>query len=736
MPIVQRLTVSLICLSLIHFLVTDRALGQEAQGDEPALVTADDITYDETLNIVIARGNVELAQDERLLLADTVTYDQGSGIVIATGNVVLVEPDGDVMFAEYVELTDDFAQGFADTVSILFIDDSRMIANQGVRESEDITKLERAVYSPCDLCPEDPTRAPLWQLRAVEVTHDRANRDVIYRDAFLDMFGIPVLYTPYFSHPDPTVDRRSGLLTPVFGSTPGLGPFVRSSYYFDIAPEQDFTLDVGLTREAGGLLGGEYRRRFANGVAVVEGSVNVSDRDEGSGVTRNDQLRWHVFGNTRFDIDEHWRVGADIQRSSDDTYLELFEISGEDVLESRAFAEGFYGLSYLAANVFAFQDLREGSIEQPLVTPLMEGDYVGEPGAVLGGQVRATAEVLNLVRTEDVDEADRQLDNEGVSTRRLSLSADWQRAFFTDVGLVADIQADLATYFYWSDNVPEAGDPSRLRDGVTDAVFFPRATATARYPLVRQSGDYQQLVEPIASITAAPVVDDVDDIPNNDSLDVEFDEINLFSDNRFPGIDRLDGGVRLTYGLRTGIFDPYGGQATVFLGQSYRFEDITVFPEGSGLRDRLSDFVGQVTIAPADYFSLDYRFRFDQKDLRARRQEVSMTAGVPALRVSNTYTFVDEVAGTGTTDDREEILSRISSRITDFWQVAGSFRYDLAENEARNAFFGLTYSDECFTFSGAIRRDFTTNRDVDDGISVFATLAFRNLGVIPLGGEQ
>ena len=737
MPNVQRLTVSLICLSLIHFLVASHALGQEAASDEPVLVTADDITYDDTLSIVIARGNVELAQGGRLLLADTVTYDQTTGIVTATGNVTLVELNGDVLFAEYAELSDDFAQGFVETVSILFADDSRLIANQGVRESEDITEVERAIYSPCDLCPEDPSRAPLWQLRAVQVTHDRAEREVVYRDAFLDFFGVPVLYTPYFSHPDPTVERRSGLLTPVFGSTPNLGPFFRGAYYFDIAPDQDFTLQGGATRDAGGLLGGEYRRRFANGVAVVDGTMNVSDFEETDGTIREDQFRWHVFGNTRFDLDEHWRTGANLQRTSDDTYLEDFEISNEDVLETRAYAEGFYGLSYAAANVYAFQDLRQNAIDQPLVTPWLGADYVGEPGSVLGGQVRAQAGILNLVRTEGVDPDDRVLETEGVDTRRLALRADWQRAFFTDVGLVADVQADLAGYFYWSDNVPEENDPSVLRDGVTASRIFPRGTATVRYPLVRQGGDYQQLVEPIVSLTAAPFAGDPDDIPNNDSLDTaEFDEINLFSDNRFPGVDRLDGSVRLTYGLNTGIFDPYGASATLFFGQSYRFDNRTAFPEGSGLRDRLSDFVGRLTVVPANYFSLDYRFRFDQKTLTARRQEVSMSAGVPAFLTSNTYTFIDELAGTSTTGDVEEILSSISSRITDYWRVAGSFRYDLAEGEARNATVRLSYSDECFTFSGTIRRDLTRDRDRESGTSVFATLAFRNLGVIPLGGNE
>src|SRR3546814_14862546 len=92
-------------------------------------------------------------------------------------------------------------------------DNSRLIANSGVRR-EGSMEVERAIYSPCNLCAEDPRRAPIWQIRAVRVIHDEENKNIIYRDAFLDIFGIPVAYTPYFSHPDPSVERRSGFLFP------------------------------------------------------------------------------------------------------------------------------------------------------------------------------------------------------------------------------------------------------------------------------------------------------------------------------------------------------------------------------------------------------------------------------------------------------------------------------------------------------------------------------------------
>ena len=208
--------------------------------NQPVLLNADELTYDETLGIVIATGDVELAQGDRLLLADRVTYNEKTSVVTATGNIRLLEPSGDVIFADYSELTDDLAQGFVQQVRVLLTDNSRVAGTEAERTDQGrFMRINRAVYSPCNLCESDPTRAPLWQLRANRVVHDKEEKEIIYRDARLEMFGIPVLYTPYFAHPDPSVDRKSGFLSPIFGYGGNLGTFGAVPYYWTIAPDKD-----------------------------------------------------------------------------------------------------------------------------------------------------------------------------------------------------------------------------------------------------------------------------------------------------------------------------------------------------------------------------------------------------------------------------------------------------------------------------------------------------------------
>ena len=142
----------------------------------PILFSADEVTHDGALGIVTARGNVEINQGGRTVMADTVNYNQRTGVVTASGNVRLLELDGTVYFAEFVELSDDLREGFIRDIGVLLTDKTRIAAASGTRRDGRVTVFRKAVFSPCELCREDPSKPPLWQLKADEVIHDQEER--------------------------------------------------------------------------------------------------------------------------------------------------------------------------------------------------------------------------------------------------------------------------------------------------------------------------------------------------------------------------------------------------------------------------------------------------------------------------------------------------------------------------------------------------------------------------------
>lgn len=699
-----------------------------AQREEPALLTADQVTFDETLGVVTATGNVELSQGDRIVLADNVTYNQRTHVVVATGNIRLLEPTGDVIFSDYAELTEDLREGFIRNIRMLLADDSRVAGNEGERTSGRFTRIDHAVYSPCDLCATDPTRPPLWQLRAVRVVHDNEAKEVRYRDATLEMFGIPVAYTPYLSHPDPSLDRKTGLLASSFGNSLDLGPFLRTYYYIDVAPDKDATLELSEFGNQGPLLGGEWRQRFEMGSLQLNGSITRGDYVGDSGGTQQQHIgefRGHLSGKGQFDLTDTWRTGFTASRTTDKNYLRQYYDLRKDMLQSRAFVEGFRGRDYAAATAYAFQDLRPVlREEEPLVLPLAEFSALGEPGSLLGGRWSLDAGLLAISRLR------------GTDTRRASTEVGWQRDFLSRAGFITTVGTSLRGDVYYADDFRRADLPTTAAPGdITTGRLFPQAQVTVRYPLARQGESSQQLIEPIAAVMMAPNAANNPRIPNEDSQDLEFDETNLFRTNRFTGTDRLEGGLRAAYGLRAGIFGYGGANANLFVGQSYRVHQDSSAPTGSGLENNFSDYVGRFRTGYLPWVDLDYGFRYDNETLKARRHAVTVSSGPPVFRASIGYNFLNQSPDIRTADATagemvEYANFGASSVLNKYWTAKVAHSQAMRPSPGpRGSAATLQYQDECLTFQLLGRHDFTARPGLPSGDTlVFFRLTFKNIG--------
>lgn len=706
--------------------VSDLADAQQppAKKDPPVLLNADTVTFDEELGLVTASGNVELSQGARSVRADTITYNQKTKVVTASGNVRLVEPSGDIVFSNYAELTDDLKNLFVENIRVLMTDNSRMAGTEGERREGRLIRINRAVYSPCELCKTDPTRAPVWQIRAARVVQDNEEHEVRYRDAVMEMFGVPFFYTPYLSHPDPTVERKSGFLTPSFRNNSELGFGVIPHYYWDIAPDKDATIDLGGYSQQGLYLGGQYRQRFEQGLLQLDGSVTEGEIPNGTiPGAKDSRTRGHFFAKGLFNIDETWRWGFDVKRASDNYYLRRYFDIRDEVLTSRGFIEGFNGRNYAVANTYSFQDLRYGNtVPEPYVLPDARYRAFGEPGSLLGGRWSLDSSLLGVNR----------IGKDGPNTRRVAMMPGWEREIISNTGFVTTLSGRALVAGYNADQFNPVEPTSPGNDNISRLRFFPQAQATVRYPFVRYGDSSQQLIEPIGQLTVAPNVGNNPAYPNEDSLDVEFDEVNLLMPNRFTGIDRIDGGSRFTYGLRSSINGYTSGSASLFLGQSFRFSKSSLFPGGSGLEDRRSDYVGRLDLQPADWLDVNYGFRVDHDTLEARRHSVNASAGVPLFRVSTAYTYVDQTQSRYAIqrDIVEQASFGFGSQLTSNWSLSVAHLQAMRPQPgARSSQAILRYQDECLIFETIARRDYTTTANGQtDGNTLFFRFVFKNVG--------
>jgi LPS-assembly protein len=691
------------------------APAQNGGRDSPVTFTADEVEYDQDRNLVTARGKVEAWQNERILRADTFTYNRETGIATAEGNVQLLEPDGQVTFADRAELTGDMRNGVVDGLRARLAQNGKLVATGATRTDGNIVDMSRVVYSSCDLCADDPTAPPLWQVRARVATHDKEQQRLRYRDATLDFGGWPVLYTPYLSHPDPSVPRSSGFLTPVLGNSTFLGPFVQTPYYWAIDGSQDLTLRPTFSVEQYPGLGLDYRRRFNSGTMNLSGSVgnlsggNISPDDKGIG--------GHIYSNAQFALDEHWRVGANINRASSQSYLRAWRYSSPRVLTSDIYLEGFWGTEgYVRVDSRAYQGLNDidRTANIPLVLPNAFAEYA-YPRDSLGGYLTADAGAFVVFR------------DEGTDTRRLTSRVNYTLPKQDNWGGLWALRSQMDLYGISADNLDLAPNFSS-QESITTGRGNIRVALDWRMPFVRSAGDYgNQILEPHVQLVTGPSTGRQTDIPNEDSIAFEFTDANLFALNRFTGRDRQEGGTRVDAAMRGAWLFPNGGQAEALVGRSFRASTEDVFYQGSGVENRASDWVGRLRLSPVPWLDLLARSRLDGKTLGSRLTEAGTRVGLGPVSVSASYLFTEPTPALTLTPNlkRREVSGGVSARLSTYWRAGAYGRYNIQEDKPVAAGLNLTYEDECLVFSTSYQRDWAQQNDINNYYPSGETLLFR-----------
>lgn len=693
--------------------------------NQPVTFTADQVEYDRENALVTAQGHVEAWQNDHVLHADRVTFDRNTGVVAARGNVALLEPDGEVLFADYAELTQDMKNGVLKNMRAILAQNGKLAANGARRTEGEINELSRVVYSTCNLCAKDPTRPPLWQIRALSAVQDLEHKKIEFEDAVLEMYGFPVAYSPYFFTADPSVKRESGLLIPSLGVSSHLGAFFAQPYYWVIDDQSDATFTPMITSRAGPELDVEYRRRFNNGYLRLNGSAGYLDHSP----------QGTIYADGQFDVNQSWRWGFNIARASSSDFVRDFHLGslqlGADpnLLSSQVYAEAFGEGAYARFDTHFYQGLNDTIISSklPVVLPRYQYSYFGQPDA-WGGRLSVDTGAFNVMRTD------------GTDTRRASLTVNWERPF---VGALGDLwtvtlHGDAAAYDASSfEEQPNFGTHSQANT----ARAMPQAALMFRWPFMHDSGAWgTQIVEPIAQIIVAPQAGDsqLNKYPNEDSLDFEFTDANLFAFNRFPGIDRMEGGTRANAALH-GTWYLGGTTFDGLVGQSYRTTKDNLFPEASGLHDQVSDVVARASFAPTSWLNLTYRTRLDHKSLATRFSDALFSVGVPKFTVTggyiyttfNPYTFYDQPppppAGNAFYFPRNEITLGASSKFSNY-RVSGWARRDLATNQMVAVGADAAYEDECYILEFQYFRRYTSFNGDNGSSTLLIQMTFKTVG--------
>ncbi len=706
----------------------------------PLYLQGDQLIYDTKGNRVIARGNVEIFYDDNQLTADEVVYDQGANTLSAVGNVVLREKNGNIVRAERYTLTDDFRDGFVQSLSVETSDESRITAERAERREGNVNEFTNAKYTACK---SENGMPPLWCISAKKIVHDQAAQRISYQDAQFLLFGQPIAYLPYFEHPDPTVKRQSGFLAPSYGQSTELGFSIEVPYYFALAPNYDFTFHPAYLSKQGVLYQGVWRHKLETGQYSIKMSGIDQDASNLPDTAKNrddlDGFRGSVESKGEFSVSSWWKFGWDGTLESDDTYRRFYKLDNILLTDriNTAYLVGQSERSYLGASLYHFGGLlfNDTAQSESYVHPIIDYNYVFQ-NPVLGGELRWNTNAISFTRN-DGDLLQRTQD-----INKVTSELKWRRRFTDTVGITYTPFGELRGDVYQLNNYTEPLTGLNIAD---ETVTRGRTTGgvTVAYPWVASSNAGSHVIEPIGQVVARQNSINQRNLPDEDAKSLVFDDTNLFESDKFSGFDRLETGTRVNAGVQYTFQSNDGGFVRVLAGQSFHVSGENAFadpgrdPDGSfvhsptsGLETKNSDYVLGLYAAPIDTFRILSQSRFDQDDGSLRREDMSVRFDYGPLMTQATYTYTAADPIRGVEKSQQDIIGVVGLQLTDRWSVSGSMRYDIdAEARLLDA-IQVRYLDECFMLSATYQETFINDpiRDIAPDRTVMLRFEFKNLG--------
>jgi len=703
----------------------------DSQADREIAFEANEVGYDSDNEVVTASGDVILRSQGQSVRADAVSWNRTSGQIVATGSIRLVDEDGNQLFTDRIELTDELKAGAMENLLLAFREGGRLAARQGSRTDDGDILLDHAAYSGCSVvdaegCPKSPS----WRLTANRVVYDADAKQIRFYGAFLELFGQRVLPLPGLALRSDG-SATSGFLIPNVGLTASNGIEISESYYWRIADNKDLTLSGYFYTEEVPMVSAQYRELTDKGAYQITGYLTYGTRIPlGTSVpTQEEDFRGYLFANGRFQLNPNWSLTGSARVASDRTFLRRYDISRDDRLRSTVNLERIDDDSYFSIAGWVTQAVLVPQAQGLVPVALPAIDYrrrLNTP--VLGGTIDLQANSLAITRTR------------GQDTQRAFARAEWNLRRVTPLGQEVTFTALMRGDIYHSgDNLTTVTQSYRGEAG-----WQTRGAAIAavdvKWPFVGTILGGTQVLTPRLQFVASPEIRNLA-IPNEDARAIDLEDSNLFALNRFPGYDRIEDGARVTYGVDWRVDFP-NWRVSSNIGQSYRLTDKpTLFPNGTGLTEQFSDWVGRTEVRYKDVLKFTHRYRVDKDNFAVRRNEIDATLGSDRTYIEVGYLRLNRDIDFDFEDlqDREELRAAGRVAFAKYWSVFGSAVVNLTNRdedpsltsdgfEPLRTRLGVAYEDDCLEFGFTWRRDYLALADINRGNSFRIYFSLKNLG--------
>ena len=701
-------------LRVLALVISGLICAQAVFAAEPDIsFEADSVVVNEEDGSLFATGNVVMKQAGMTLAADEVRYNRTEGRAVANGNVVFTDADGAVHKSDVMTLDNEFTHIVAETLRSRYPDGSFFTAKDGDIKTKSVSIFDGSRFSACN-CDFENGETPIWDLRATSTRHSVETNTIIHRNVRMHIMNVPVGYLPYLAHPDWTVRRRSGFLTPTILLNSDLGVTASMPYFQVIDNTRDIEFTPYIYQHRGKAVRTRYRQNWDDselGVSLYTASVETYKKNRES-VAAIDAGYGARIGNG-------WDINARLRRASQDTFLRRYKFNGDTKLQSDVVAERLKQDRYYRVEMSDIQGLNAADTpeREPTILPHVVYEKVS-PG------IRSGQTITTEISAIQVDNDDGH--NMSRWTGNVELHDEIQTG-----RVVTDLKAGAIGTYYSIQKKPSSATTK------TDDLgrITPQLSAGWRLPIAVSSSKRSTILEPRLQFVHVGGPDMTDDIPNRDSADYRIDEGNLFLQNRYQGYDYLRPGSRADMGVSAVAQDAILGEVSGFVGASYRMSGKATKGLAVNERDAVSDIVASLSVNPDLPVSVSWAGRMASNDLTLNESRTNITGTYGKLGYEVEHQQLAKSYFASAASNLEELKLTLSYDLPKGWTAKGTQVWDLSNGRRKrdSATAALQWTggiQDCLTFNLDYDRDLESDRDISASDQFMLTINFKYLGSI------
>lgn len=658
--------------------------------------SAQHINYNLKDETITATGKVTFISEGNIITSDTLYYNAKNDILYIKGNVVFMNENNHKIYSEEAIFDPKLNTGLIEKFKTIFADQSTMLAQNVDKNNDETYNLKKMSFTACKIVND---YKPTWEIKAQKAVYNEKDSEVALYNSWLEVKGVPILWTPYFSFSNLDFIRKAGFLTPSYenNSLYGYGAIV--PFYVPLGDSQEILIETHSFTGSNPLFLANYKGfiedgSFSSSFSFVNKQFKQGQIDE--------QTRWHAFFYGQKDLSDTWRANIKIEEASDINYLRNYNLDKKNSAESfyidQLELEGFFNQnSYFDTYIVKFETINPNfipknpdtnSISSLNNTFNMNYSYFSDYSSL--GKIKLFMNADNLF-TKDNDQLSR---------------------FVTNVNYKYYIPTYLGNYSFdaLAQNVIYS-DASSEKKFVEDSLSTNVATSiTYEYPLLYEINDFVYSVSPIFQLSYAKILNENQNTFLIDSHNLNINSNNLFELNHFQGFDQFEEGKDLKYALKFSMLNDTNQGSRLFIGQRFHTGITDEFIQNIN-ESSASNYFISLYLYPTENIYLIYNGVIDKKFAKG---ETSFTAGYnnKLFAIEAGFDEYNQLDSTLYNVDRISEL-RINGviNINQNIRLASTYLLDISpsyKTEIKTSTFNFIWANECLEIIFYNNKDYYT----------------------------